>query len=302
MRSQEPELDVEKGKKQAPATDEEDEEGDYAEAEIDSTDSLKPTLTEMFGEQLLLKKFRQSGAPPILVDEKLDTLPPGTVPRRPPGSRRQQTSTVGSKKGRQPPVPTLPSTSQKPSDGAESRGSSMMSHATFILENDKRKPLLADNGLKSVSSQQLLKVARNGTERKRTKVNTKEFHDSSATEDLSDRPSVSEPLPPAQPPAQPKPVPATKIRPPKRSDSEGRQIKERSLTTPGSNCKAASTSVLHTLPADSAPVSTNLPRRIPNDANSDEYIAAFGSRPKVMRTPDNAHHASSPKKSVMMMY
>ncbi|KAK0394672.1 hypothetical protein QR680_000867 [Steinernema hermaphroditum] len=297
------ELDAEKGKKPPPSADDEDEEGDYAEAEIDSTDSVKPTMTEAFGEQLLLKKFRQSGASPILVDDKLDTLPPGTVPRRPPGSRRQPTSTLSTKKSRQQPVSSAATTSQKVNDGSESRASSMMSHATFVLENDKRKPLLADNGLKSVS-QQSLKVAGNGNERKRTKVNTKEIHDAS-NDDSSDRPSVSEPLPPPPPPPPhppPKPTPATRIRPPKRSDSEGRQLKDRGLST-ASNCKAASTSVLHTLPADSAPVSTNLPKRIPDDANADEYIAAFGSRPKVMRTPDNAMQpTSSQKKSVMMMY
>uniref|UniRef100_A0A1I7Y0G2 LisH domain-containing protein ARMC9 n=1 Tax=Steinernema glaseri TaxID=37863 RepID=A0A1I7Y0G2_9BILA len=296
------ELDAEKGKKPTPSADDEDEEGDYAEAEIDSTDSMKPTLTELFGEQLLLKKFRQSGAPPVLVDDKLDTLPPGTVPRRPPGSRRQHTSTLTSKKNRQLPSSNVVPSSQKAAEASESRASSMMSHATFILENDKRKPLLADNGLKSVS-QQSLKLSGSGNERKRTKVNTKEIHDPS-NDDSSDRPSVSEPLPPAPlpPPPKPSPLPATRIRPPRRSDSEGRQLKDRGMT-PASNCKAASTSILHTLPAESAPVSTNLPRRIPDDANADEYIAAFGSRPKVMRTPDNAGQPTSlQKKSVMMMY
>lgn len=133
------------------------------EAEIDSTDSLVPNMTELFGETLLLKKFAAHPLP-TPVDEDEPTAPPGTVPRRPPAL---STSTVASNRGKNGVARRRgigPATSRGRRTGIGQRGnkdappspphvgermSSVASHATFIAENDKRKPLLAQNGLKA---------------------------------------------------------------------------------------------------------------------------------------------------------
>jgi hypothetical protein len=72
---------------------------------------------------------------------------PGTVPRRQPGAKPP----VGGRKrlvtqvnGNQPKRSTGP-----PSPPTNERMLSMMSQATYVLENDKRKPLLVQSGLKA---------------------------------------------------------------------------------------------------------------------------------------------------------
>uniref|UniRef100_A0A914Z494 Uncharacterized protein n=1 Tax=Panagrolaimus superbus TaxID=310955 RepID=A0A914Z494_9BILA len=59
--------------------------------------------------------------------------------------------------------------------------------------------------------------------------------------------------------------------------------------------KATSTSIL--AENSSAPVVGKQQFRIPDDANVNEYVAAFGSRPKVVRTPEAGE---KPKPTVFM--
>uniref|UniRef100_A0AC34FTT4 Uncharacterized protein n=1 Tax=Panagrolaimus sp. ES5 TaxID=591445 RepID=A0AC34FTT4_9BILA len=144
---------------------------DYIEAEIDSTDTLIPTMTELFGEMLITKKYslqQSSNSSATAIND--DIAPPGTVPRRHiyPLSHRDRdrgiikgtprkginnngngnmTGIISKKQLREnnviPPVPLPPST---PPD---QRMSSVASYATFIAENDRRRPLLGHTGLKA---------------------------------------------------------------------------------------------------------------------------------------------------------
>lgn len=121
-------------------------------------------MTELFGETLLQKKFTAHPLPTNIDDEE-PAAPPGTVPRKPPAL---STSTIASHRGARHGITRRrgigPATTRGRrtgpgghyKDGAPpspphvgERISSVASHATFIAENDKRKPLLAQNGLKA---------------------------------------------------------------------------------------------------------------------------------------------------------
>ncbi|VDM42564.1 unnamed protein product [Toxocara canis] len=124
------------------------------EAEIESTDSVRVAVNELFGVRLLEMKFRlwngddksataRCEASNIGRDEI--TAPPGTVPRRAPQLRKPTTVTVRR---------SLASVSRIASLSAESvcvpdRPTSISSQQTFILENDRRKPLVARNAFQS---------------------------------------------------------------------------------------------------------------------------------------------------------
>uniref|UniRef100_A0AC34FUX5 Uncharacterized protein n=1 Tax=Panagrolaimus sp. ES5 TaxID=591445 RepID=A0AC34FUX5_9BILA len=124
-------------------------------------------MTELFGEMLITKKYslqQSSNSSTTAIND--DIAPPGTVPRRHiyPLSHRDRgiikgtprkgipnngnmTGIISKKQLREnnviPPVPLPPST---PPD---QRMSSVASYATFIAENDRRRPLLGHTGLKA---------------------------------------------------------------------------------------------------------------------------------------------------------
>ena len=125
------------------------------EAEIDSTDTLIPMMTELFGELLLQKKYTLAGQQGVLSTE--DAAPPGTVPRRqfPPVQKPNPKAIV--RRGplinkrqtfRDNHVPREPI----PPGSPDQRMSSVASFATFVAENDKRKPLIGHTGLKAAGN------------------------------------------------------------------------------------------------------------------------------------------------------
>uniref|UniRef100_A0A914SJ90 Uncharacterized protein n=1 Tax=Parascaris equorum TaxID=6256 RepID=A0A914SJ90_PAREQ len=123
---------------------------DYLEAEIESTDSLRVAVSELFGVRLLETKFHlcNGDGKSIAVCCEVSTMgrdeitaPPGTVPRRVP-QLQKQTSIV--------PRKSLTPVSRLASLSAESvcipdRPTSISSQQTFVLENDRRRPLVARN-------------------------------------------------------------------------------------------------------------------------------------------------------------
>lgn len=129
-----------------------DEEEDYVEAEVDSTDTLIPMMTELFGELLLQKKYTFAGQQGVVSTE--DAAPPGTVPRRQFPSVQKPIPKAIVRRGpimnrKQPyrdnPIPREPI----PPGSPDHRMSSVASFATFVAENDKRKPLIGHTGLKA---------------------------------------------------------------------------------------------------------------------------------------------------------
>ncbi|KHN85028.1 hypothetical protein Tcan_17889 [Toxocara canis] len=252
-----------------------DPEEDYLEAEIESTDSVRVAVNELFGVRLLEMKFRlwngddksataRCEASNIGRDEI--TAPPGTVPRRAPQLRKPTTVTVRR---------SLASVSRIASLSAESvcvpdRPTSISSQQTFILENDRRKPLVARNAFQSaaVNPPPQLQSA--------PKQNAKESGNRTA------------------------------IKVPSRGMSEPRALKQShvsiaELNKPGLNGSSSkSQSLLGTEEEPKAddflpdvPVTSSFPRRIPENANTYEYVAAFGSRPKILRTPDKQRSKST---------
>lgn len=122
------------------------------EAEIESTDTLQPLPNELFGEQLLVAKFRltdtlekstvrSSGS----VEREEMATPPGTVPR---SQQNRRLSLVA--------APPRISAKTKPPVAATvvtmvsdtSRPDSVSSQQTFILENSRRRPLVARDPFK----------------------------------------------------------------------------------------------------------------------------------------------------------
>lgn len=138
------------------------------EAEIDSTDRLVPAMTELFGEALLRRRFshfetispprsrsvtlansstsvaNSGGVPgavlpsPILTENGISNLKASGLKKQPrlkaPARRQNNNNMVMMPSRVRFDMSTM------------ARTSSMMSHATFILENDKRKPLLVSTG------------------------------------------------------------------------------------------------------------------------------------------------------------
>ncbi|KAH7708408.1 hypothetical protein AAVH_24331, partial [Aphelenchoides avenae] len=312
--------------------EEEDLEEDYVEAEIDSTDTLVPTMTELFGEPLLQKKYVLT-APSDAANVEDDETPtvPGTVPRNHPppppvaaghshASRTARAAAarrrVGALHGRGGPSRAPPAAPSPPSPPhADERTSSMMSHATYVLENDKRKPLIASCGLKSVVIAQRQAAAPPITARKPKGKDSKE---NSASEEVPTAPTTlrkpaptAKSAPTAAPPLvdtstvtrQHKPLARRRSDPSDPSSSGPVGGKGRTMPAPIDAitlAKATSTSVLNELPPEAAPVTGKMHTRLPDDASVDEYMAAFGSRPKVIRTPDQSGSGAGKKPTVML--
>ncbi|KAE9553446.1 hypothetical protein FO519_003359 [Halicephalobus sp. NKZ332] len=260
-------LKVLQGEIEAPRRKEsdEDEEEDYVEAEVDSTDTLIPTMTEMFGEMLLQKKYTLAGQQGIPSTD--EAAPPGTVPRRQFNLVQKTVQKPIMRRGapmnrkpivRENPVPREPI----PPGSPDQRMSSVSSFATFVAENDKRKPLLGHTGLKAAEGAAM--------------SNEPEIY-------RSPKKSIPEPI---------KITEFSKFR--SRRKSESSIIEESYLESPNLRTKVLSSTAL-----DTAPVMGKINSRIPDDANVNEYTAVFGSRPKVARTPDQT---LGNKKSTVFMF
>ncbi|VDN32654.1 unnamed protein product [Gongylonema pulchrum] len=131
---------------------EETQETDYVEAEIESTDTLQPLPNELFGEQLLTAKFRLADSlekPAVRSGSAIGrdemATPPGTVPQS--QSRRTSASTasrISVKAKQQPVTPAIVMSTANDS----SRPDSVSSQQTFVLENSRRRPLVARDPFK----------------------------------------------------------------------------------------------------------------------------------------------------------
>uniref|UniRef100_A0A915M7H0 LisH domain-containing protein n=1 Tax=Meloidogyne javanica TaxID=6303 RepID=A0A915M7H0_MELJA len=178
------ELDLPEKRKQltTTVTDLEDAFPDYLEAEIDSTDPLVPGHSELFGKRLLIKNFLSKPLPPslakyylplsqfIIEEEGQRENVPGVVPVRRQQPTVQTTNLSGSsprKKSQQKRVSNNKEASSfllKPErEGGYVSGvlplirqvhfertNTMSSHATFVVENNSRRPLIANDGLENV--------------------------------------------------------------------------------------------------------------------------------------------------------
>uniref|UniRef100_A0A7E4VA01 Uncharacterized protein n=1 Tax=Panagrellus redivivus TaxID=6233 RepID=A0A7E4VA01_PANRE len=256
---------------------------DYLEAEIDSTDTLIPAMTELFGEALIAKRYNAAPqAAPAVVEEVV--APPGTVPRRhvpvplPRGNANKgQAHTNPTINGRRfigkqqrgapgitvPQIPVPPGGPDSPGYATDVRLSSVASFATFIADNDKRKPLIGLTGLKAAAN--AYQNAKKGHPDPTTSRKAPPKHPSPIVE------SVSEHLPKQN-----------RLR--QRSESFNDDPPTSETVNIPVLTKSTSTSVIPDL---TAPINGRLGGKIPDDANPNEYNAAFGSRPKITRTPEH---------------
>uniref|UniRef100_A0A0R3S3A3 FRAS1-related extracellular matrix protein 1 n=1 Tax=Elaeophora elaphi TaxID=1147741 RepID=A0A0R3S3A3_9BILA len=133
---------------------EEIQEIDYVEAEVESTDTVEPHLDELFGEKLLIAKFcltdtldnPASHSNVTIVGSDEITVPPGTVLNK---QSKRHTSVIlrniGKNAGKA--QQSLPSADIKTGDSYK-RPDSVSSQQTFILENSRRRPLVARDPFK----------------------------------------------------------------------------------------------------------------------------------------------------------
>ncbi|KAI6197109.1 LisH domain-containing protein ARMC9 [Aphelenchoides besseyi] len=271
--------------------EEEDDEEDYLEAEIESSDSLVPNLTEQFGESLLQRKYM--GANTSHADGTEETLVPGSVPRRPlgkppVGQRKRpgmQMNGTQQKRG-----PLLQRTVGPPSPPRDDRLLSMMSQATYILENDKRKPLIDKRSvaaLKQASQQSPSKKSKSKESTAASSPTTTvppiiQSQPSTTRRAKAANGSVEE----ASEPHKLSPRPLPKIQRRKSDQNNTSSEEDDRLSSTDTITKSGSTNLLSELATDAAPLAGNLQTRIPTNVNANDYAAVFGSRPKVMRTPD----------------
>ncbi|CAD5210704.1 unnamed protein product [Bursaphelenchus okinawaensis] len=242
-------------------SEDEDEEEDYLEAEIESSDSLVPNMTEQFGETLLQKRYMGTLHPTAAAtpdENDVIATVPGTVPHnknaKPPIHK-------GKRQGKK--LAKLPS-NDPTSPINEDRIMTTMSQATYVLENDKRKPLLVNCGLRHVVSlmnQNKTVILQAPTKRSKSVNPNEQEKKSHKANGIADE----------------------KVKKHKSEASLDNKETENSQTNEDV-AKHVSASVLSKLEA--APINGPLQTRIPDDVNVNEYTAAFGSRPKVMRTPD----------------
>ncbi|VDK46820.1 unnamed protein product [Anisakis simplex] len=284
-------------KRRAAISDEDNEpKDDYLEAEIESTDSLRIAVNELFGVRLLETKFRvwntnsKSVAISALGRDEI-AAPPGTVPRcapqehivrkRVPTSKTMK-STAATQNGEQ----SLTLTNRLTSLSADSllsgvlpdRPTSISSQQTFILENDRRKPLVARNAFQLVTefqqpSSSQVPLAKNKVYGKDNGCRTTATPANRAVAILS------------------------------RGISEPRLLKQ--FTTEDSSlprktdANSRTTSKSHTSVNDDDGLlipsfKKKISDCIPYNTDTDQYVIAFGSRPKVPRTPTEKHDKRKP--------
>ncbi|CAD5215269.1 unnamed protein product [Bursaphelenchus xylophilus] len=260
------------------ASEEEDEEVDYLEAEIESSDSLIPNMTEIFGENLLQKRYMGTiHTTTAAVSENTDLATvPGTVPHNNKGAKPPINK--GKKLGKKNGIRGIVTSTNDPTSPVnEDRVLTMMSQATYVLENDKRKPLLVNCGLRHVVSQ--MNHTKNTTFQQPSK-RSKSVNPNEPGEKKNHKVNG---------------VNEDKVKKHKSEASLDNQDSEKNTEEVS---KAVSASVLSKIEA--APITGPLQTRIPDDANVNEYTAAFGSRPKVMRTPDQQNLSN--KKTDVFIY
>ncbi|EJW75284.1 hypothetical protein WUBG_13809, partial [Wuchereria bancrofti] len=133
---------------------EEIQEIDYVEAEVESTDTVEPHLDELFGEKLLIAKFCLADTldKPVsrsdmnIIGSNEMTVPPGTVLNK---QTKRHTPVIlrsigkNSSKVQQP----LHLANVKSGDSFK-RPDSVSSQQTFVLENSRRRPLVARDPFK----------------------------------------------------------------------------------------------------------------------------------------------------------
>lgn len=133
---------------------EEVQEIDYVEAEVESTDTVEPHLDELFGEKLLIAKFCLADTldKPVsrsdmnIIDSNEITVPPGTVLNK---QAKRHTPVILRNIGKniskvQQPLQLV---NVKSGDSFK-RPDSVSSQQTFVLENSRRRPLVARDPFK----------------------------------------------------------------------------------------------------------------------------------------------------------
>ncbi|VBB31564.1 unnamed protein product [Acanthocheilonema viteae] len=135
---------------------EEIQEIDYVEAEVESTDTVEPHLDELFGEKLLIAKFCLADTlnkPPshsnmAITGSDEITVPPGTVFNK---HAKRHTSVILRNIGKNTSKTqqSLQSATVKmDGDDSSKRPDSVSSQQTFVLENSRRRPLVARDPFK----------------------------------------------------------------------------------------------------------------------------------------------------------
>uniref|UniRef100_A0A915ENB4 LisH domain-containing protein n=1 Tax=Ditylenchus dipsaci TaxID=166011 RepID=A0A915ENB4_9BILA len=334
------ELEYDRKKKQS---DEEDEEEDYLEAEIDSTDSVIPTLTELFGETLLRRKYcSASSVNQLPIDSSAKSLKeveeesvPGTVPsrrnqnllvavpptrhRRSPQPNKRRAGVNNSVTSSSVPIQQRRKDGDYSGDANQSKKRQAVSGAKAQRQYGQkvgdravighRQQSFADEPYSPVRMVRFQEAVASFVS-KSAKTTSKVNKESMILEE-SHTPSTQSPSIPAEPTP---PISKTKhtnslinehtSKLASHLDSPKKRVQKPEKHNPTYNKRDAwkdvdidepitllhdyanQTDLLEESAALAAVEDKMASTRIPDDADAQEYVSIFGSRPKVIRTPD----------------
>ncbi|RCN32591.1 hypothetical protein ANCCAN_21603 [Ancylostoma caninum] len=243
--------------------------GDSCEREIDATDPLHPSTNELSGAKLLLRRAVKEVSP--------DVQP--TVPGQVVRNHKVIRTTHGPKRGR----------------SSEPRLGTAASQNTFVIETERRKPLvlpvgLADGAVEYKKAQEALQKAKEEEARRlqreqaeREAAEAKERERLAATAKLRTyRPHASAAK---KQPAMKKEMAASgeslSSQESNKTPGGKRSPLRKKTPAPGDNF---STTVTAATPVDETPEPQTLEFE---DESQLDYMAVFGARPKIARTPDH---------------
>ncbi|EPB68169.1 hypothetical protein ANCCEY_12741 [Ancylostoma ceylanicum] len=236
--------------------------GDSCEREIDATDPLHPSTNELSGAKLLLRRAVKEVSP--------DVQP--TVPGQVLRNHKVIRTTHGPKRGR----------------SSEPRLGTAASQNTFVIETERRKPLvlpvgLADGAVEYKKAQEALQKAKE-EEAKRLQREQAEREAAEAKERerlRTYRPHASAKKPPTMKKEMAASGESLSSQESNKTPGGKRSPLRKKTPAPGDNF---STTVTSATPVNEAPEPQTFEFE---DESQLDYMAVFGARPKIARTPDH---------------
>ncbi|EYB81654.1 hypothetical protein Y032_0377g258 [Ancylostoma ceylanicum] len=253
---------------QAPSDGDVDNVGDSCEREIDATDPLHPSTNELSGAKLLLRRAVKEVSP--------DVQP--TVPGQVLRNHKVIRTTHGPKRGR----------------SSEPRLGTAASQNTFVIETERRKPLvlpvgLADGAVEYKKAQEALQKAKEEEAKRlqreqaeREAAEAKERERLAGTAKLRTyRPHASAKKPPTMKKEMAASGESLSSQESNKTPGGKRSPLRKKTPAPGDNF---STTVTSATPVNEAPEPQTFEFE---DESQLDYMAVFGARPKIARTPDH---------------
>ncbi|KAK6737281.1 hypothetical protein RB195_019774 [Necator americanus] len=253
---------------QAPSDGDVDNIGDSCEREIDATDPLHPSSNELSGAKLLLRRAIKEVSP------DLQPTVPGQVLRNHKGVM----TTHGPKRGR----------------SSEPRLDTAASQNTFVIETERRRPLvlpvgLADGAVEYKKAQEAMQKAKEEEEKRLQREQAeREAAEAKERERLRTyRPHASAKKQPTM--RKEATISGESLSSQESNKTTGKRspLRNKSLVAGGDN---SSTNITSPTPVNETPEPQ--PFEVEDESHLD-YTAVFGARPKIARTPDHIVNRSA---------